>query len=727
MPASHLDCAHRPRRVRGRWLRFPLAISLLTPAVVLGPTPTVVSAAEATVSTEQVDLTARTGGRTSEPLATAVATEDDGPTARAALDAISGRRTVRRATAGFQAIGVTVPVAPSGPLLVRGRVDGSWTPWTELQFTPGEAPDASIERTNAGVHSEPVWLGDADAYELDGPAALRAVAVHVVGDGPVNRSVALVAPAAGAASAPTILPAAAWSARAPKEHPLTTADLRLAIVHHSVSSNTYSAAQVPALLRSVQAYHQDVQGWNDIAYNFAVDRFGRIWEGRAGGVTRAVLGGHSQGFNTGTVGVVVLGDFRSTTVPSAAVEAVAQVIAWKLALHRVDPASTVPVKSNGSTRYAAGATVTLPRIIGHRDVQATDCPGAALYGRLGAIRARVAQLVPTYQQGLDPLVLDPDVNGDGLTDPLEYRPGATADTRWTATPSGTPSRSTASIRGAYRPAVGDFDGNGRSDVVWHGTGSTNDHVWWSEANGSTTSRSVSVGGSYVPIAGDFDGNGVDDIFWYSIGRGTDSVWYFQRDRSYVSASAHQDLITGEPMVGDVNADGRDDIFFYGPGPADDELWRSTGRGWTITRLPVNGWYAPVMLDATADGRADIVWYAPGATTAYRWEIGAGRAVTSRSWATAALTGVPTAGDFDGDGRDDVLISAPGAATDVVWYSTPTGVDARAATIDRRYITISGPMDELHRPSDDVFFLSPSTSDYLWQGLPTRAFRSNRVG
>ena len=94
-------------------------------------------------------------------------------------------------------------------------------------------------------------------------------------------------------------------------HPATSADLKLAIVHHSVSSNTYSAGDVPALLRSIQAYHQDVQGWDDIAYNFAVDRFGRAWEARAGGITNVVVGGHAQGFNVGTVGVVVLGAVAS--------------------------------------------------------------------------------------------------------------------------------------------------------------------------------------------------------------------------------------------------------------------------------------------------------------------------------------------------------------------------------------------------------------------------------
>ena len=111
-----------------------------------------------------------------------------------------------------------------------------------------------------------------------------------------------------------------------------------------MSGNTYTAAQVPAVLRSIQAYHQDAQGYNDIAYNFVVDRFGRIWEGRAGGITNVVVGGHSQGFNTGTVGVVALGDYAPPwSRPRCRV--VARVIAWKFALHRVDPAPRCPSRA----------------------------------------------------------------------------------------------------------------------------------------------------------------------------------------------------------------------------------------------------------------------------------------------------------------------------------------------------------------------------------------------
>ena len=476
------------------------------------------------------------------------------------------------------------------------------------------------------------------------------------------------------------------------------------------------------MLRSVQAYHQDARGYGDIAYNFVVDRFGRIWEGRAGGVTNVVVGGHSQGFNTGSVGVVVLGDFTSTAPPSAAVESVARVIAWKFAHHRVDPASTVPFKTAGSTKYPEGAVVRLRRIVAHRDVQTTSCPGSQLYSRLGTIRTRVAQLVPAYQQGLVPIGLETDLTGDGLVDPLQYQPGGTKDVLWRSSPAG-PTGTPTSVFGAYRPVVGDFDDNGYGDVLWHGTGSASDPMWWGTAGG-TVRQDLEVAGSYTPVSGDFDGNGTDDIFWYATGPASDAVWYFEPDRSHHTNVVRQDLITGVPLVGDFDGNGRDDIFWYGPGSADDYQWLSTGRGFQVTPRPVAGSYRPVVLDATGDGRDDILWYAPGAVSSPRWDFAAHTSVNVQ---TPAIHGVPTAGDFDGDGLDDVLIYAPGTAPDAVWYSTPTGAVARPVVINGSYAVIAGPMDRsVPAATDDVLLMSQG-ADVLWRGNTNRTFRSTIVG
>jgi N-acetylmuramoyl-L-alanine amidase/FG-GAP-like repeat len=717
------------RRQPRRWAAAGLAVACLSTVLstvfVLAPTPRIVSAAEAQVRTERVRLGPRGNERADDPIGVAAASSAEGRELRAAL-ASPGRRTSPRRTSQINAIGITLPAPPEAPILVRGRVDGTWTPWFELPFASGESPDGPPEDGRAGVQSEPVWLGDADAYELDAPASVTTVDVHVVGDGPVERRVELSSSIAGAAGAPSIQPRSAWGARPPTQHPATTADLKLAVVHHTVSGNTYTPAQVPQMIRSVQAYHQDARGYTDLAYNIVVDRFGRAWEGRAGGLTNVVLGGHSQGFNTGSVGVVVLGDYRSANPSAATVETVAQVIAWKFALHRVDPRSTVPFTSAGSAKYPTGTRVTLPRIVGHRDVQATDCPGGNLYAKLGTIRTRVAQLVPSYQAGLTPLLLAPDLTGDTATDPIQYRPGPGGDALWRASGAGTVARHATSITGAYRPAVGDFDGNGHTDVLWHATGSAADFMWWAGPAG-IAGQGLTVHGSYVPITGDFDGNGVDDVLWYATGPAPDAVWYFQRDRSYVSRVVAQDLITGVPLTGDFDGDGIDDVFFYGPGSADDRLWRGNGnRTFRVTAPAVNGWYDPVALDATGDGVDDVLWYAPEATTSYRWDFQPDGSFRTRALTTSALRGRPTVGDFDGDGLDDVLIVAAGSSRDAAWYSTPTGIDQRSMVVNGSYSIATGPMDPGELGSDDVLFVAASGAAYQWQGAPTRTFVSAAV-
>jgi hypothetical protein len=137
---------------------------------------------------------------------------------------------------------------------------------------------------------------------------------------------------------------------------------------------------VPGIIRSIYTYHVKGRGWKDIGYNFLVDRFGRIWEGRYGGVTRAVIGAHTAGYNSYAFGTALLGSYGGTDPSNAALDAFADVIAWKFSVHKVDPRR---VSYPPSLKQQ-------PAIAGHRDATATECPGARLYGKLSTIRGRVA-------------------------------------------------------------------------------------------------------------------------------------------------------------------------------------------------------------------------------------------------------------------------------------------------------------------------------------------------
>ncbi|WP_326811492.1 N-acetylmuramoyl-L-alanine amidase [Streptomyces scopuliridis] len=163
-------------------------------------------------------------------------------------------------------------------------------------------------------------------------------------------------------------------------------NVKAAFVHHSATGNNYSCKQAPSVLRSIYRYHVKSSGWRDIGYNFAIDKCGNIYEGRAGGVTRPVRGAHTLGFNTNSVGIAVLGTYGGTNPRAAATTAVARLTAWKLGLHGVDARGKVTLTSAGNGKYGKGRKVRLNAISGHRDGFFTDCPGSRLYGKLSAVR-----------------------------------------------------------------------------------------------------------------------------------------------------------------------------------------------------------------------------------------------------------------------------------------------------------------------------------------------------
>lgn len=171
-----------------------------------------------------------------------------------------------------------------------------------------------------------------------------------------------------------------------------TKTVKAAFVHHSATGNNYTCKQAPSVLRSIYRYHVKSSGWRDFGYNFAVDKCGNIYEGRAGGVTKAVLGAHTLGFNSNTMGIAVLGSYASTTPPAAAVTAVSKLTAWKLGLFGGNPKGKVTLVSGGSNKYKAGVKVKMNVISGHRDGFATECPGARLYKKLGTARTSSAKL-----------------------------------------------------------------------------------------------------------------------------------------------------------------------------------------------------------------------------------------------------------------------------------------------------------------------------------------------
>jgi hypothetical protein len=166
--------------------------------------------------------------------------------------------------------------------------------------------------------------------------------------------------------------------------------VRFAVVHHTAGSNAYTRAQSASIVRGIQRYHVLANGWDDIGYNFLVDKYGQIFEGRYGGIERNVVGAHAQGFNSGSTGVALIGSYESTAISPAARSALTSLLAWRLDVAHVDPLSTFSWRSTGNPRYPTGRMITLRTISGHRDTGYTTCPGSRLYGELPALTRSVA-------------------------------------------------------------------------------------------------------------------------------------------------------------------------------------------------------------------------------------------------------------------------------------------------------------------------------------------------
>jgi uncharacterized protein with LGFP repeats len=169
--------------------------------------------------------------------------------------------------------------------------------------------------------------------------------------------------------------------------------VQMAFVHHTVNANDYAPEDSAGIVLGIARYHRDSNGWNDIGYNFLVDKYGQIFEGRAGGIDQPVIGAQAQGYNSVSTGVACLGTFESVAQTEAGMDALARVIGWKLSLHGVPVDGQVTVISAGgpSNRHPAGTAVTLNRISGHRDGDSTSCPGSTLYGQLADLRVRAGR------------------------------------------------------------------------------------------------------------------------------------------------------------------------------------------------------------------------------------------------------------------------------------------------------------------------------------------------
>ncbi|WP_432557971.1 N-acetylmuramoyl-L-alanine amidase [Granulicoccus sp. GXG6511] len=211
---------------------------------------------------------------------------------------------------------------------------------------------------------------------------------------------------------PAIHPRADWAGGRSASGTLKDEDVRFLIIHHSESPNTEKPGSIPGRLRSFFDYHTGTKGWPDVAYNFFVDPFGEIWEGRTGSLAGPVRGdatGGSQGY---AQLCCFVGDHTASLPTDAAMTAMTALVAWLADRYRIDLAGSqsIAFTSRGSNRWPKGTEVTTDPVVGHRDMSQTSCPGEALYplvrsqilpgarALLGAQATSVAAPLPTPAQ-----------------------------------------------------------------------------------------------------------------------------------------------------------------------------------------------------------------------------------------------------------------------------------------------------------------------------------------
>jgi N-acetylmuramoyl-L-alanine amidase-like protein/flagellar hook capping protein FlgD len=371
----------------------------------------------------------------------------------------------------------------SGKVLFRTRSQvGRWSTWRPAAPEDEDLPDRGSGEAHGrpGWHlGNPYWVGPSDriAFRLMGDVRrLRAWYVW----SPVFRVPARRLSMAGS---PQIVPRSEWRAneaikRAP---PRYAKSVSLAIVHHTAGTNAYGPSASAAIVRGIEIYHVKGNGWNDIGYNFLVDRYGQVFEGRAGGIDRNVIGAQAEGFNTGSVGVALIGNYNTGNPTPAERHALVSLLAWRLDVAHVDPLGTVSWTSGGNPKYKRGTAVELRAISGHRDTGFTSCPGTRLYAQLPAIAADVAAT------GL-PKLYAPTAKGS-LGGPIVFgarlsRPGA-----WTVT-----------VRDKSGAVVGQGTGRGATIAwTWDSTGRRGGiYTWTMEAGPATRPAQGTLGRTPAP-------------------------------------------------------------------------------------------------------------------------------------------------------------------------------------------------------------------------------------
>jgi hypothetical protein len=365
----------------------------------------------------------------------------------------------------------------------RGNPNARVTLAFSLDGTHFDAPldagrdEVGLQRRNGVTYGAIHNARGALAVRVVTDRPLASVTILRMADGAPTTQPSTVAQSAQAATTqPLVEPRTGWAADplymtwAPEFSPT-----KKLIVHHTDTGNDYAdKAAAEQQIRNIYFYHSVTQGWGDIGYNFIIDKFGNVYEGRYSraynganpsgddSAGRGVTGAHTDGWNSGTVGIALLGTYAAQDVTPAARQALGSLLAWEASRNGIDPQATTPF-----VNPVSGASITGPNIASHRLYNATTCPGDTFDLTLPLIRADVAARVAP--PGVSTVLSPGDFTGDARPDVMRvtrtgdlylYRGNGLGGFAGAATKIG-------AGWGIFVKVLspGDFTGDGRADLV----------------------------------------------------------------------------------------------------------------------------------------------------------------------------------------------------------------------------------------------------------------------
>ncbi|MDO8737314.1 MAG: N-acetylmuramoyl-L-alanine amidase [Thermoleophilia bacterium] len=292
---------------------------------------------------------------------------------------------------------------------VRFSQDGSqWGDWQPVSEVVDELPNHFASTKSAGETIGDLIFTDAGRffqYRIDltssptgqVPVVTKMTASYIDSRGYHNSQLSLsnisqnvrdaLAPASASADL-NYIPRTQWGANdayTQANWPSEYAQPKKIILHHTAGSN-YDPNPFATVL-GIWQYHAVSLGWGDIGYNFLVDELGRVYEGRMGG--NGVVGAHALGWNTGSVGISVMGNYEAHDINTAIYNAVAELMTIKANQNQIDPYGNsyfVHYEGCPDNCYPVGGYSS--NILGHRDLAGnyTACPGDSLYAYLPYFR-----------------------------------------------------------------------------------------------------------------------------------------------------------------------------------------------------------------------------------------------------------------------------------------------------------------------------------------------------